>query len=156
MRHIYLIVIYFLLAINFLSSCKKDENSQKTIISPTDIRDLAIGTYSGIQTFTSPSDSTTIDTIAFAIAKGSGSSLIITEDSISINTGSVVVAGNDLAGNIPLQKITIDGFNIEIQGIGNTNEHFGFMESTKIFTYDIQFIDGPLAGCKLNVFGSKK
>jgi hypothetical protein len=142
------------LSIGLISSCSKDDSTNST--TTTDARDLVIGNYSGIEISTDASDSTDSDTVLFTISKGAGTSLIINQDGVSINTSAVVVAGKDLAGNIPTQTLTVDGVSFSIQGRGNNNEHFGFMESTKAFTYDFQVNDGPLAGYKVMVFGTKK
>lgn len=143
------------LPIGLISSCSKDESSSNTTTT-TDARDLVVGSYSGIETSTDASDSTETDTVVFTITKGAGTSLIITEDGVSINTGAVVVSGKDLAGNIPTQTLTLGGINFSIQGRGNNNEHFGFMESTKAFTYDFKLNDGPFAGTEVMVLGFKK
>ena len=155
MKHFKLINLFaFWLTIGLISSCSKNESTPVTPAS--DVRDVAIGSYSGIQTITDTSDSTTIDTIVFTISKGAGNSLNITEDGVTISTSPVLNVGKDLSGNIPLQTITADGFSFKIQGAGNNNEHFGFLESAKVFTYDFQVNDGPITGYKVTVFGSKK
>ena len=96
-------------------------------------------------------------TVTFVVTKGSGKSLIITEDGGGkISTGDVLVSGKNFSGNIPLQTINKDGFSISLKGKGNNNEHFGFMESTKAFVYNIEITDGPLRGNTYDVFGTKK
>lgn len=137
-------------------SCSKDNSSTKPV--ETDARDLALGTYTGLSSLMDTSGNSISDTtVTFVVTKGSGKSLIITEDGGGkISTGDVLVSGKNFSGIIPLQTINKDGFSISLKGKGNNNEHFGFMESTKAFVYNIEITDGPLRGNTYDVFGTKK
>ena len=148
-------VALFMMA-GLVVSCSKDNSSTKPIV--TDARDLAIGTYTGLSSLKDTTGVSISDTtVTFIVEKGSGKSLIITEyDGGKITTGDILVSGKDFEGNIPVQTITIDGISGSLKGRGNNNEQFGFMESTKVFFYNIEFTDGPLKGCTYDVFATKK
>ena len=137
-------------------SCSKDNSGTKPV--ETDARDAAIGTYTGLSSLKDSTGKSILDTtVTFIVAKGSGKSLIITEDDGGkISTGDVLVSGKNFSGNIPIQYINKDGFGLSLKGRGNNNEQFGFMETTKVFTYNIEITDGPLRGNTYDVFGTKK
>jgi hypothetical protein len=137
-------------------SCSKDNSSTKPV--ETDARDLAIGTYTGLSILKDTSRNSISDTtVTFVVTKGSGKSLIINEnDGIKISTGDIIVLGKDFEGNIPVQTISVDGLDVTLKGSGNNNEQFGFMESTKVFVYNIEFTDGPFKGYTYDVFATKK
>lgn len=137
-------------------SCSKDNASTKPI--ETDARDLAIGIYTGLSSLKDTTGVSISDTtVTFIVEKGSGKSLIITEyDGGKISTGDIIVYGKDFEGNIPVQTINIDGLDVTIKGSGNNNEQFGFMESTKVFSYNIEVTEGQFKGYKYDVFATKK
>ena len=136
-------------------SCSKDDTSTK--VAETDARDLAVGTYNGLSSFTDTSGSSILDTTTtFVITKGPGTTLTITEDGTIINTGAIVVSGKDFLGNIPSQSVTDDGTTLTIKGVGNNNEHFGFQEAQKVFFFNIEITDGQLKGYRYDVFATKK
>jgi hypothetical protein len=148
--------IALIIMAGFLVSCSKDDSGTKPV--ETDARDLAIGTYTGLSSLKDTTgDSISDTTVTFIVTKGSGKSLIITEDDgTKISTGNILVSGKDFIGNIPLQTINKDGFSTSLKGRGNNSEHFGFIESTKVFVYNIEFTDGLLKGYKYDVFATKK
>jgi hypothetical protein len=138
-----------------MMSCSKDDTSTK--VAETDARDLAVGTYNGLSSFTDTSGSSILDTTTtFVITKGPGTTLTITEDGTIINTGAIVVSGKDFLGNIPSQSVTDDGTTLTIKGVGNNNEHFGFQEAQKVFFFNIEITDGQLKGYRYDVFATKK
>ena len=148
--------IALIMLAGLIFSCSKDNSSTKPV--ETDARDLAIGTYIGLSSLKDTSRNSISDTtVNFVVTKGSGKSLIITEDDgVKISTGDIVVLGKDFTGNIPIQTINKDGVSVAIKGRGNNNEQFGFMESTKAFFYNIEITDGPLKGYTYDVFAAKK
>ena len=147
--------IALIMMAGFIFSCSKDNSSTKPV--ETDARDLAIGSYTGLSTVKDTTGESILDTLTFIITKGSGKSLIITEDDGGkILTGDILVSGKDFEGNIPVQTINKDGISISIKGRGNNNEQFGFMESTKVFIYNIEITDGPFKGYTYDVFATKK
>ena len=148
--------IALIIMAGFIVSCSKDNSGTKPV--ETDARDLALGTYTGLSSLKDTSGVSISDTtVTFIVTKGSGKSLIIMEnEGVKISTGDILVNGKDFEGNIPLQTISKDGISISIKGIGNNNEQFGFMESTKVISYNIEFTDGPLKGYTYDVFGTKK
>ena len=150
-----IIPIALFLLLSGMMSCSKDDTSN--VVAEADARDLAVGTYTGLSSFTDTTGSTILDTsTTFVLAKGPGTTLTITEDGTIITTGAVVVSGKDFGGNIPSQSVTDDGTTLTIKGVGNNNEHFGFLEAQKVFTYNIEINDGPLKGFKYDVFATKK
>jgi hypothetical protein len=148
--------IALIIMAGFIFSCSKDNSSTKPV--ETDARDLAIGSYTGLSSVKDTTGESILDTtVTFVITKGSGKSLIITEDDGGkILTGDILVSGKDFTGNIPIQTINKDGVSVTIKGRGNNNEQFGFMESTKVFIYNIEITDGPLKGYTYDVFATKK
>ena len=73
-------------------SCSKDDTSN--VVAKTDVRDLAVGTYTGLSSFTDTSGSSILDTTTtFVLVKGPGTTLTITEDETVINTGAIIVSG---------------------------------------------------------------
>lgn len=138
-----------------LTSCSKEESSSSSSNTTTDARDLAVGTYTGINMSVFDGQTST-DSVTFTVSKGTGTTLNITEDGITFATGSVVVTGKDFSGNIPTQSITSDGVTFSIVGKGNNNEHFAFVDAQKAFTYEIQVNGGPFAGSSSTVLGYKK
>lgn len=148
--------IALIIMISFVVSCSKDNSGTKPI--ETDARDLALGTYTGSSSLIDTSGVSISDTtVTFIVTKGSGKSLIITENKGGkFSTGDILVSGKNFSGNIPLQTIDIDGFSVSIKGKGNNNEQFGFMESTKVFNYSIEITDSPLKGYTRDVFATKK
>ncbi len=143
------------LAFGSLTSCSKEETKPSTSNTTTDARDLAVGTYTGINMSVFDGQTST-DSVTFTVSKGAGTTLNITEDGITYATGSVVVSGKDFSGNIPTQSITFDGVTISIVGKGNNNEHFAFVDAQKAFSYEIQINGGPFAGSSSTVLGYKK
>lgn len=148
--------IALIIMAGFIFSCSKDDSGTKPV--ETDARDLAIGTYTGLSSLKDTSRNSISDTtVTFVVTKGSGKSLIITEDDGGkILTGDILVYGKDFEGNIPVQTINKDGISVTIKGRGNNNEHFGFMESTKAFFYNIEITDGQFKGYTYDVFAAKK
>jgi hypothetical protein len=148
--------IALIIMAGFIVSCSKDNSGTKPV--ETDARDLALGTYTGSSSLIDTSGKSIKDTtVTFIVTKGSGKSLIITEnEGVKISTGDILVNGKDFEGNIPIQTITLDGISGSLKGKGNNNEQFGFMESTKVFFYNIEFTDGPLKGYRYDVFATKK
>ena len=150
-----IIPIALLFILSSMMSCSKDDTSN--VIAKTDVRDLAVGTYTGLSSFTDTSGSSILDTTTtFVLAKGPGTTLTITEDETVINTGAIIVSGKNFEGNIPIQSITEDGVTVTIKGRGNNNEHFGFQEAQKVFFFNIEITDGPLKGYRYDVFATKK
>lgn len=148
--------IALIMMASLIFSCSKDNSSTKPV--ETDARDLAIGTYTGLSSLKDTTGKSISDTtVTFIVTKGSGKSLIITEnEGVKISTGDILVYGKDFEGNIPIQTINKDGVSATIKGRGNNNEQFGFMESTKAFFYNIEITDGPLKGYTYDVFAAKK
>jgi hypothetical protein len=148
--------IALIIMAGFIFSCSKDNSSTKPV--ETDARDLAIGSYTGLSSVKDTTGESILDTtVTFVITKGSGKSLIITEDDGGkILTGDILVSGKDFTGNIPIQTINKDGVSVTIKGRGNNNEQFGFMESTKAFFYNIEITDGQFKGYTYDVFATKK
>jgi hypothetical protein len=148
--------IALIIMAGFIFSCSKDNSSTKPV--ETDARDLAIGSYTGLSSVKDTTGESILDTtVTFVITKGSGKSLIITEDDGGkILTGDILVSGKDFTGNIPIQTINKDGVSVTIKGRGNNNEQFGFMESTKAFFYNIEITDGQFKGYTFDVFATKK
>jgi hypothetical protein len=147
--------IALIIMAGFIFSCSKDNSSPKPV--ETDARDLAIGFYTGLSSVKDTTGESILDTLTFIITKGSGKSLIITEDDGGkILTGDILVSGKNISGNIPVQTINKDGLSVSLKGRGNNNEQFSFMESTKVISYNIEFTDGPLKGYTYDVFGTKK
>ncbi len=140
-----------------LTSCSKEESSSASSSNntTTDARDLAVGTYTGISVTVFDGETST-DSVTFTVAKGTGSTLNITEDGVTFKTDAIVVSGKDFAGNIPTQSVTNDGVTFTIVGKGNNNEHFAFADAQKAFTYELQINGGPFAGTSTTVFGTKK
>jgi hypothetical protein len=148
--------IALIIMISFVVSCSKDDTGTKSV--ETDARDLAIGTYAGLSSLKNTAGESIKDTtVTFIVTKGSGKSLIITEnEGGKFSTGDILVSGKNISGNIPVQTINIDGLSVSLKGRGNNNEQFGFMESTKVITYNFEFIEGPLKGYTYDVFATKK
>jgi hypothetical protein len=148
--------IALIIMAGFIVSCSKDNSGTKPV--ETDARDLALGTYTGLSSLKDTSGVSISDTtVTFIVTKGSGKSLIITEnEGGKFSTGDILVSGKNISGNIPVQTINTDGLSVSLKGRGNNNEQFGFMESTKVISYNIEFTDGPLKGYTYDVFGTKK
>lgn len=144
------------LAFGSITSCTKEETKSSTSNNTTtDARDLAVGTYTGVSVTVFDGETST-DSVTFTVAKGTGSTLNITEDGVTFKTDAIVVSGKDFAGNIPTQSVTNDGVTFTIVGKGNNNEHFAFADAQKAFTYELQINGGPFAGTSATVFGTKK
>jgi hypothetical protein len=148
--------IALIMMAGLIFSCSKEKSATKPV--ETDARDLAIGIYTGLSSLKDTTGVSISDTtVTFIVEKGSGKSLIITEyDGSKISTGDIIVYGKDFEGNIPVQTINIDGLDVTIKGSGNNNEQFGFMESTKVFVYNIEVTDGQFKGYRYDVFATKK
>jgi len=138
-----------------LVACSKENTS--TNATPTDVRDKALGTYSGNANLKDSTGTTIQDTsTTFVIAKGTGNTITITEEGNTITTDAIAVNGNDLAGNIPSQTFMIGGSSITIKGYGNNNEQFGYQDAQKVISYSIEVADGPMKGSRYTVFATKK
>jgi hypothetical protein len=148
--------IAIIMMAGLIFSCSKENSGTKP--AETDARDLAIGTYTGFSSLKDTSRNSISDTsVTFIVTKGSGKSLIITEDDGGkLSTEDILVSGKDFTGNIPIQTMNKDGISVSLKGRGNNYEQFGFMESTKVFFYNIEFTDGPLKGYRYDVFATKK
>lgn len=144
-----------IIMVSLIFGCSKDESATKPV--EIDVRDIAIGTYTGLSSLKDTSGNTVLDTSStFVVAKGAGNTLTITEDGAVIVTDAIVTAGKDFSGNIPSQSIVQTGLTLTIKGKGNNNEHYGFQESTKVFSYGIEITDGSLKGYTIDVFATKK
>ena len=150
-----LAVIVAGLTIGTLSSCSKEETASNTTTTSTDSRDLAVGTYYGMTLGVIGTDSI-VDSTSFTISKGSGNTVTILEDGVTITTGAIVVDGKDFSGNIPTQNITTDGVTYSIQGQGTNNEQFAFDATLKGFAYDIRVTGGPMNGATITTYGYKR
>ena len=108
--------IAIIMMAGLIFSCSKENSGTKP--AETDARDLAIGTYTGFSSLKDTSRNSISDTsVTFIVTKGSGKSLIITEnEGVKISTGDILVNGKDFEGNIPIQTITVDGINVSFKG----------------------------------------
>ncbi len=138
-------------------SCSKDNNTATPASTQTDVRDLAVGTYTGNANIKDTAGNTVLDTsTSFVIAKGAGNSVTITEDGVTITTDAIVASGNDFYSIIPSQTGKISGQTVSIRGKGANDEQFGFQAAQKVVIYNFEIIEGPFTGYTYSVFGTKK
>jgi hypothetical protein len=139
-----------------LMACSK-ENTSTTSTSTTDVRDKAVGTYSGNANLKDSTGTKIFDTTTtFVVAKGSGNSITFTEEGKTIITDAIVVNGNNFSCNIPSQNFTVNGAVITLKGSGNNNEHFNFQDAQKVISYTYEITEGQMKGTVYNVFATKK
>ncbi len=161
MKHLKPIYSFFVLAavvacFTFVS-CSKDNKTATPASTQTDVRDLAVGTYTGNANIKDTAGNTVYDTTTtFVIAKGAGNSVTITEDGITITTDAIVVSGNNFYSIIPTQTGKISGQTVSIRGKGANDEQFAFQAAQKVVIYSYEMIEGPYTGYTYSVFATKK
>jgi len=153
LKRIQSVVVLFLVIV--LVSCAKENTSTNS--TATDVRDKAVGTYVGNANLKDSTGTTIKDsTTTVVIAKGSGSTVTITEEGKTITTDAIVVNGNNFYANIPSQSLTANGAVVNLKGYGNNNEQFGYQDAQKVISYTVQFTDDLNRGSIYTVFATKK
>ncbi len=136
-------------------SCSKDSTSATP--SQTDVRDLAVGNYTGNANLTDSVGNKQFDTTTtIVIAKGPGKTLTITEEGNTITTSDIVSSGNNISGSIPSQSVKFNGQDATIIGKGPNNDQLGYQDAQKVFTYTFEITDGQLKGYTYMVYANKK
>lgn len=101
-----------------LTSCKKEE--EKTETPQVDVRDAAVGRYSGSIVQIVDGEQTT-DTATFLLEKGDNNTMIIrdaTDANTFVRTASVDAVGSDFSATIPSQSVRFGTETLTVQGDG--------------------------------------
>lgn len=153
-------------AIISIISCTKDDSSSAATTTATtattstttiipDVRDVAIGSYSGFATQID-ADTTITDTATIFLSKGTGSSLLIDMEDVTIKTSDVISAGNNFACNIPTQSVMVGSNTFTLAGKGANNQQVTYSKVNGVSTFSYRFtVTGGTHDFELYFTGTK-